>query len=138
MKKKIMAALTLIAVTFCLSLCIGACGAFQKDETIEGHWVTEKQITQLGDMKTEGQTGFNITINEDGTMTAVKYPDIYTGVKGSGTWKEENGVYKIEITYEDQDVAQWNGTIDKKHLTLTQSNSNWGISVTYVMVKSEN
>lgn len=138
MKKKIMAALTTLAVTVCLSFCLGACGAFQKDETIEGHWITEKYITKVGDQTAEWESSFNITINEDGTMTAKIYPDIYTCVTGTGTWIEEDGVYKLKITYEDGDNANWNGTIDKKYLTLTQSSSNWGISVTYVMIKSEN
>lgn len=136
MKKKILSILILITVAISCALFLGACDSFQKDETIFGHWVTEKQIIQIGDMSSEGKTGFNITINEDGTLTARKYPDIYTGVGGYGTWKEEDGVYKLEIIYEDDDIAHWDATINKIHLTLKQSNKQFGILVTYIMTKS--
>lgn len=136
MKKRILTIFIALVVTTCFAFCLSACDAFQPNETIYGHWVTEKQITQIGNNSSEGKTAFNITINEDGTMTATKYPEPYTSVSGTGTWIETNGVYKIEIIYENGDTADWNGTINKKRLTLKQSDNQWGITVTYIMTKS--
>lgn len=131
MKRRIFTFIITLVASLSFALCLGACDNIVENETIYGHWETEKFI--MGPSSYPFESSFNITVSDDGTVTA---GDVFGSdyANGTGTWTEENGVYDLVITYELSDglsTERYTGTINKKRLTLKHS----VMPYTYTMVK---